>query len=463
MTQDKTLHWKYPETGSVNLNSSNYRLTNKASLSSSNLLKQGVWLYFLLLIFEGALRKWFLPFLSTPLLIVRDPIALILIYLSIKKGILKANWYISTVVFIGIASTFTALFLGHGNLAVALFGARIFLIHFPFLFVIGCVFDKQDVIKLGKFLLWLSIPMAFLVTLQFYSPQSAWVNRGVGGDTGGAGFSGALGYFRPPGTFSFTNGNTFLFSLIACFIFYFWLVSSQTNKLLLIVATLALLIVIPLSISRTLFFSVVITLAFTIFAVFQNPKKLGFLLLALFGGLILFISLSQTTMFQTGMEAFTARFTSANEAEGGLQGVLLDRYLGGMVGALIKSSQLPFWGLGLGMGTNVGSMLLTGDKVFLISEGEWGRLIGEIGPLMGLLVIFIRLSLTLKLVTTSYKSLLVNNVLPWLLLSFGLLTIPQGQWAQPTSLGFCTVIGGLIIASLKDKKIQTSKNLRAKS
>jgi hypothetical protein len=33
-------------------------------------------------------------------------------------------------------------------------------------------------------------------------------------------------------------------------------------------------------------------------------------------------------------------------------------------------------------------------------------------------------------------------------LSFGLLVIPQGQLAQPTNLGFCTIIGGLIIASM---------------
>ena len=40
----------------------------------------------------------------------------------------------------------------------------------------------------------------------FLVPQSAWVNRGVGGDTSGARIQGAMDYFRPPGTFSFTTG-----------------------------------------------------------------------------------------------------------------------------------------------------------------------------------------------------------------------------------------------------------------
>jgi hypothetical protein len=40
-------------------------------------------------------------------------------------------------------------------------------------------------------------------------------------------------------------------------------------------------------------------------------------------------------------------------------------------------------------------------------------------------------------------------LLPWILLSLFLTNIPQGQWGQPTSLGFSIVIGGFTIAALK--------------
>lgn len=47
-------------------------------------LRKLLWLYFWLLIFEGALRKWILPGLSSPLLLVRDPVALLaLLWLSL--------------------------------------------------------------------------------------------------------------------------------------------------------------------------------------------------------------------------------------------------------------------------------------------------------------------------------------------------------------------------------------------
>ncbi len=413
-------------------------------------LKVAIWVYFFLLIFEGALRKWVLPFLSTPLLVIRDPVAIYIIVITLRHRIIKPNLILIIVAAIGVVSIFTALYFGHGNLAVALFGARIFLIHFPLIFIIGSVFTLADVKKLGIMVLWISIPMAILITLQFYSPQSAWVNRGLGGDTEGAGFSGALGFFRPPGTFSFITGTVVFFSLSACFIFYFLLNNKLINSLVLYAATGSLLIAIPLSISRTLLVSVVIIFLFTLIAVSRQSKYAGKIFFGAIVMVVIFIALSNTKTVQTAMQAFTTRFENANQVEGGLQNVLADRYLGGMIAALQSSSESSFFGYGVGMGTNVGSMLLQGKVTYLISEGEWGRLIGELGPIMGLAIIFFRLKICVIIGLASIRKLKTGNILPWILLSFVLLTIPQGQWAQPTVLGFSVLGGGLAIAALKN-------------
>jgi len=421
----------------------------RATDHESLLLKKAVWAYFLLVIFEGALRKWFLPGLSTPLLIIRDPLALWVIYKLWNKGELPKSIYVSAMVIIGALGIVTAMVFGHGSLPVAIFGARILLIHFPFMFAMGKILDRDDVLAIGRAILWISIPMALLIAIQFYSPQSAWVNRGVGGDLEGAGFSGAMGYFRPPGTFSFTNGNSFFFNIAAVFVIYFWLNAKDTNKLILIGASVAVLMSIPLSISRSLFFSMIISVFFATVGAILNKKYASKMV---FSGVILFFGLlvlSQMTFFQLATAAFTDRFESANTNEGGLEGVLADRYLGGMIGALKSSAEQDFFGFGIGMGTNVGSKLLTGGSVFLISEGEWGRVIGEQGAIMGIGIILIRLGLSLKLTINAYKRMTGGDLLPWILLSFGLLIIPQGQWAQPTSLGFSTLIGGLLFASMR--------------
>ncbi len=431
-------------------------IIKKATADPNRDLKKGIWAYFLLLIFEGALRKWFLPGLATPLLIVRDPIAAWLVLKCWQRGLLPSTIYIKIMVTIGIISIFTAVFFGHGNLWVALYGARPFLIHFPLVFVIGKIFTRDDVIKIGKATLWITIPMTVLIGLQFYSPQSAWVNRGVGGDMAGAGYSGAMGFFRPPATFSFTTGTTSYYCFAGCFVFYFLFNLKQVNKLLILGAALSLFAAIPFSISRGLFYQVGVTLIFAVLAVARKPKYLGKMILAVAASFVLLVALSQVSFLQKPLEAFTQRFTDAGKSEGGaIQGTLGNRFVTGLTRGFTDVYDLPYFGYGTGMGTKVGSMLLSGSNVFLIAEDEWPRLVGEMGPLMGLTVIITRICLAFQIAIASYRKLSSNDLLPWMLLSFGFLSVAQLEWSQPTYLGFFVMISGLLLASLSpgdDKK-----------
>ena len=72
--------------------------------SVSDKIRLCFWLYLLLLIFEGALRKWFLPQLSNLFLVVREPIVLYVLYLSFKYNICRDNifkvLFIFSVIFI---------------------------------------------------------------------------------------------------------------------------------------------------------------------------------------------------------------------------------------------------------------------------------------------------------------------------------------------------------------------------
>ncbi|WP_202928996.1 hypothetical protein [Chitinophaga agri] len=424
-------------------------------------LKQGIWLYLLLLLFEGALRKWFLTPLATPLLIIRDPVALWLIVVCWQRKLFIPSYAFTLMTIIGVLGLIFAVTVGHGNPFVAIFGARILLIHFPMIFVIQSLFTRKDVIQIGKFMLVVSIPMMVLIALQFYSPQSAWVNRGVGGDEAGAGFSGAMGYFRPPGTFSFTNGTTLFFSLLGPYVLYFWLNPEGVKKWVLMGATMALLVAIPLSISRALLFQTLIGVMFCMFAGSSNPKFAGKLFGALFGLVVLIAILSQTSIVGGAIEVFLARFDNANESEGGVEGVFIDRFLGGLLGAFTTTSALPLWGYGIGMGTNVGSMLLTGGVTFLIAEGEWGRTIGELGPILGLGVVFIRIGMSINMGYLSFIRLRrTGDMLAWMLVSDCFLLLAQGQWGQPTALGFSVFVSGLVFASLRDDEVEETDEVQ---
>ncbi len=450
---------KRPKSHIKSVNRSNPKDPNHA-------LKVWIWIYFFLWIFEGGLRKWVIPALSQPLLLVRDPIVLWLIILCIKRGLFKPGIYLKGTVVLGILSIITAMALGHGNIYVALYGARILLLYFPMIFVIAAVFNQEDVIRMGKVLLYIAIPMALLIGLQFYSPQSAWVNKSVSGGDEGAGFSGALGYFRPPGTFSFTNGNTLFFSLLAPYLLYFWLNAKNVNRMILIAATGALVVAIPLSISRALFFQVALSILFLLLAIMRNPKYAGKIILGAFFVVIALLVLSQVSFFKTATEAFSTRFEGANEAEGGVGSVLGDRFLGQLLNGILGAQDQSAFGFGIGSGTPLGVLLLNDDRVSRMADFEWMREIGELGS-MGLFVIALRVGLSLKLAIASYRKLALSDMLPWLLMSVAILAVTQGSWHQPTALGFFSLAGGLWLASLKrpgNKKARVLKrNLNRKS
>ncbi|MCH4822765.1 hypothetical protein ML462_06235 [Gramella lutea] len=415
-------------------------------------IKKCIWLYFWLIIFEGALRKWVLPGLAEPLLVIRDPLAIWIIYRSILGGLWQPNRYVIWMLAISMISLGISLILGHGNIVVAIYGLRILIIHFPLIFIIGRIFSQEDVLKLGKIVLWLTIGMTILVGIQFYSPQSAWVNIGVGGDLRGSGFSGAAGFYRVPGTFSFTNGLSLFYGFAAAYIFYFWSSKGtlRLNTWLLIFSSLALLAAVPLSISRGVLFEIILSALFLFAIVGKDPRTIKSIIAVCIAGIVLFFSLGNFSFFETATMAFMERFTTASSVEGGLEGTLIDRFLGGLYTA-VTDANASFTGLGLGMGTNAGAKLMLGNREFLIAEGEWARLIGEMGFILGILAILIRGSLVFELLRKAWNDIKSGNKLPWMLMSFGAVNILQGQWAQPTALGFSTLIGGLVIASFKEE------------
>lgn len=418
--------------------------------NSRKLIRNGLSVYFFLLIFEGALRKWVLPGFSTPLLLVRDPVAILILFVAWRNRLLIWNNYLFLIIVICIVSFFTTILLGHGNVFIAFYGIRIYLLHLPLIFVIENVYNRDDILRIIKWMLILSIPMLLLIVWQFYSPQTAWVNRGVGGDESGAGFQGALGFYRPPGTFSFTNGLSSFFSLVAPISLYALMKTTGLKRWVEFLAFACILLSIPFSISRALYFQFIITLIFLFFATVRNKKLLSYQFFAISIAISLYLLSSVNNTISTGIEVFETRFESANESEGGVKGVLLDRFVGGSIEALTSSDQIPFFGAGVGLGTNVGSQISTGTMKFIISEGEWGRIIGEMGPLIGLILIGLRILIPFNILIHSYRQLSIDNILPWLLSSTVVMLFAQGQWGQPTSLGFGIFFTGLALAAVRE-------------
>src|SRR5580704_3498782 len=88
------------------------------------LIRQLIWLYIILWLVEGGLRRWFLPGLSTPLLLIRDPVAIAIYSMAMSRNIFPYNGFVTAGVVLAALTFFNAVTLGHGNLFVALYGVR---------------------------------------------------------------------------------------------------------------------------------------------------------------------------------------------------------------------------------------------------------------------------------------------------------------------------------------------------
>lgn len=416
-------------------------------------LKVAIWVYIVLLIFEGSLRKWIVPSLADPLLIVRDPIALLIYVLAAASGRFPRNGFVMVTFVLAVMSAFFSFLGGQDNFLVTLYGIRINYFHIPLIWVIGQTFTRKDVERVGIFMLLVVIPMVILMVLQFRSPMDAPINRGVGSEEGGQIF-GAAGRIRPPGFFSFITGPQLYFPLVAAF---FLSQVSGKRRLwlpLLIACGLAILVALPISISRTVVLATgIVGLAFAACLPWSNTGGLGILRAILLTGIVMF-GVSFLPIFAEGREVFLMRWeTAASSTDGDAWESIVGRILGGLTQPLVWAAKAPFFGNGIGMGSNVGARLLSGRVGFLLAEDEWGKIFLELGPLLGGSFILLRLAITAHLGVQAVTALLTKrDNLPCLVFAACAIPLAQSQWAPPTILGFAVLGGGLVLAALRDEE-----------
>ena len=101
--------------------------------------------------------------------------------------------------------------------------------------------------------------------------------------------------------FSFTNGNSLYYGLVAAYVFYFWFHTYLINRLLLIAATVCLLLAIPFSISRTLLFETCLSLGFMLIAVWSRPAYLRRVIGGVLITVIAYVIIKDLGFFSTGV------------------------------------------------------------------------------------------------------------------------------------------------------------------
>ena len=433
---------------------------------TKKILRKFIYLFLLLLLFDGALRKWMFISFSAPIMMLKEILAIIICLIGLPYFPKMSNWE-KTFFFVGVCVFITTLLFGHHNIIVAMYGCLPYWFGLPICFIIGKILNYQDLMRIGKLMIYTSILNSVLLILQFNLPVEHFLNyQGSEIDERIIGYSVSSldGLFRPGGLFMHSSQNAVFQMLPLAYMLYFiFLQDSGKNRKISIFALVIQIISLPFAISRTTIFCHAGILAF--FFLFGLPKANKMTLIKYIPLIIVgLMILSYVPSVNEALNSMSNRFTNASQSQFDdlttAEGTLKDLYNRNIVynlRALIQPKTLdgedvPFWGFGQGMSTQVGGRLLSINRNAGFSLAEWDglRIMCESGMIFGWIIIFVRIGYAFRFLfsinkLTKNNKFLSLSLLPVFLISFYLLT----NWGNLFQANFAFFVGGLFLVSLK--------------
>ena len=419
-------------------------------------LEKAIWLYIILLILEGSVRKW-VPGMAGPFLLVRDPLALFIWIsgLRLKVGN-KTAWllfhvYAALITMLGLLQIIAVPLPPE----IFLYGWRSYVLHFPVIIVATGLLSMEDLRKIAKWVMIASIPMTILMILQYLAPEDAFINHGAG--EGSRQISGALDHIRPAGTFSFITGPSYFYPVVASFICCGFTEEGLFPRWLLIASGIATLIAIPVSVSRTLALMVGLTVGCAFASLLLRG---GSLLkanqvnkLALRGiiALLIIAGVSQIGIVQDAMVTFAARWTSAGDTAD--LGNRVGDQLEGTLDPVIKTTAL---GVGIGSGSQAAAILSGPNaNIFRFGEDSNSREIYELGSLIGTAFVLSRFAASIFAIFLASIALQRGSSWAWCLLPAIVTLLTGAGLDQTTTQGFFVVTIAFFVIALKSQDDQS--------
>jgi hypothetical protein len=415
-------------------------------------------LIYWLLIFEGALRKWAFPQAQQYLFFIRDPFVLLVYFYALRDQLAR---HVSALLVwggilsvVGVALVFSDLLSGSVSALVLAYGWRNYFLYLPLVFVIGKYLSSDDLNRLVKQTLLVAVPVSLVVVLQFLSPATAGINAGF--IEGGLYQPGVVGgIVRTYGTFTSSAGQTpFVASLVALLLTA-WILPKSGRPLrgaALVVATGAVVTCLALSGSRGAFIMASLVLASALVSsVLMTDAAMKSRAILIPIVITTVSTLLFTTIFSDAWQALATRSVRAYDAESAVYSFgTVGRAFAGFTDFVPILPTTPVFGYGLGtFGNAFGLQYTSLLQSSLTAESDWARNVLELGPVLGLLYIGLRVALVISLtrgaVMATRRS---SNPMPLLLLGFGGILILEGQiTGQGTVHGFGWLYAGFCMAA----------------
>ncbi|PEN12615.1 hypothetical protein CRI94_13955 [Longibacter salinarum] len=354
-------------------------------------------LFSVLIILQGALRKWWLPGLSTPLYVAKDVALIGAVVLfgtwsdfrlptPIKRTVLPSVWGLFAIVVIAQAFNFN-----FPTVIGSAVGVRSYLLYSLLLVLMPVAMEhvrrpERWIIAIA---LCIIVPVLLLGMYQYNQPLDAWINQYVRDDQELAAVAGRP---RITGTFSYVGG----MGAFLTFSLFFGLATTLAGLLhkhrwykWVGVAVLGLAIVVaPMNGSRSVVLGALVPLPFVLYALFKDRRGraavVGLSILVLLAG----YAIGQSTWASEGWINLEERATTASDRDTRITSMLTDPAKKLSVGGL--------FGYGTGATHQGAGALAPGGRIDIPGvyyEGEFGRVIVELGIVGGLLYLFLKVIL----------------------------------------------------------------------
>lgn len=349
-----------------------------------------------LAVFEGAIRKWAFPEAQQWVYLVKD-VLLLGAYARFfagpivrKERLLDPHPANGPLILLAILATLQLANPALPNLWIGLFGVKAYLVYAPLLYLVPAALREAGEVRrfLNGFVLLAIIPL-ILGIFQFWMPADSILNRYAWQDEVAPGVAtfGMAGKVRITGTFSYISGHTVYLTFIA-------------------LAALVLVAVERRARTRLALAGVLVLTAANLFMTGSRGPfvalAIGVPVVSALSGLVQ-VRLSLRRIVRVAMVAAVTMVLATNlfpEAVGALrerveEGTdIPDRLVGIVREPLWALEEAGLEGFGIGATHQAATYLMQGEeKTAPPAEGEWDRIILEIGPAGLLLVILVRVLL----------------------------------------------------------------------
>ena len=393
----------------------------------------------LTVVLEGAVRKWITAGATAPLLLLRDGLAVYLIFHAWRGGHLRRNAKVTTVM-VGwtccvLVWSLMQLMAGESSPTLLAVGLRFWLLYSWFAVAAAAAMNQTDYRVAIRVVALLMLMLAPLAVLQHYSPQGSTVNRQIDGDEESV-FVVVAGVVRTTGTFSFTSGYA-AFLLLAAPLVLGYLGTRKYAKrhwLFALAVFGALLVGSVVSGSRTAVLSAGGLLGAYVAGrvVLSRDRDRPTAIIAALMALLLVGAAGY--FFSDAVTVTQERFETAASHEN-----FLDRLMAVFFGEPTVMAAFDWLGSGIGTGSNLATSLKSGADNFSLAESEAGRILLE-GGLLGFAYIALKIVVLLAALAQSWRlSFKTHSPFPMLMglaLLLGLFTWPAiGQLSANAMMG----------------------------